>query len=215
MPRTEVIERTLFKFDELSDRAKERARDWYREASQDDDLLDCMGDDIESIAKIFGIEFDQDSYQTMGGATRYKSAIYFTGFSCQGDGACFSGRYRYVKGAPKAIRAYAPQDEKLHAIADALQAAQRPYFYKLEARVKHSGHYYHEYCTDIEVTDGDDYGTRDLTAGALAITEALRDFMRWIYRQLEKESAYRYSAEYVDDNIRCNEYEFSEEGKIA
>jgi hypothetical protein len=212
MPRTEVIERKIFKFAELSPRAKERARQWWRDGF-DDDLVDLNSDDFGTIAGILGIEFDYDYHDTVGGQRRGSPRILYSGFSCQGDGACFEGRYTYAKGAPKAIRAYAPKDERLHAIADALQAAQRPHFYKLEARVKHSGHYYHEYCTDIEVTDGDDYGSRDLTEASKAITEALRDFMRWIYRQLEADYEYQMSDESVDESIECNEYEFDEEGK--
>jgi hypothetical protein len=39
--------------------------------------------------------------------------------------------------------------------------------------------------------------------------------MRWIYRQLEREYEWLMSDEQVDESIRINEYEFTEEGKLA
>lgn len=89
---------------------------------------------------------------------------------------------------------------------------QRRSFYKLTATIKHRGHYYHEMCTDIDVyrADGDaDSATID------TMKQTLRDFMRWIYRQLEAEYDWRNSDEQIDESIRCNEYEFEESGKRA
>ncbi len=37
--------------------------------------------------------------------------------------------------------------------------------------------------------------------------------MNWIYRQLEKEYEYQNSDECVDENILCNSYTFTEDGK--
>ena len=42
MPVIETTTRTLYKFDELSDEAKEKARDWYREAGAGDQWWDCV-----------------------------------------------------------------------------------------------------------------------------------------------------------------------------
>jgi tRNA A37 threonylcarbamoyladenosine dehydratase len=96
----------------------------------------------------------------------------------------------------------------LHAIADTLADVQRRNFYRLTASVSHSGHYYHEHCTRIEVADcaADDEDT---------IAEALRDLMRWIYKSLEAEHDYLMSDECVDETIRANEYVFDENGSIA
>ena len=57
---------------------------------------------------------------------------------------------------------------------------------------------------------GERGGTKDNT-----LAELLRDFMNWIYQQLENEHDYLLSDEYVDDTIRANEYEFTENGKRA
>lgn len=192
-----IIETTVFQFDELSDTAKDVAREWFRNGNGNDDWYDSVYEDATECGKLIGITIDK---------------IYFSGFSSQGDGACFEGRYSYVKGAVKAIAGHAPQDAKLHAIAASLQETQRKAFYRLEAKVKHSGHYYHEHCTSIETFNGvtGDYATPEQDS---EITESLRDFMRWIYRQLENEWNYINSNESVDESIRINEYTFTEDGK--
>ena len=137
MPVT--VTHTLYRFEELSARAKENARDWWRELEQMDFEPDYA--DFEAIANILGIEFDAKPIKLLGGGTRYQPTIYWSGFSSQGDGACFEGCYRYAKGASKAIRDYAPKDERLHAIADNLQEIQSKAFYRWEARCQHRGIY--------------------------------------------------------------------------
>jgi hypothetical protein len=208
-----VIEKTAYRFDELDDSAKERARDWWRqgESYDSDDLLDR--EDFETIAAILGIEFKQRAVPLMNGKTRYESTIYYSGFSSQGDGACFEGSYAYAKAAPKRIRDYARNDTRLHKIADELQAIQRKAFYSLTATVEHSGHYYHEYCTRIDVEDSRGFDMPEIDNLSDAIAECLRDFMRWIYRQLEQEYEYRMSDENVDESIRINGYDFDESGR--
>lgn len=210
---TRVIETTVYCFDELDESGKESARDWWRGCENTDFDTDFMYDDFEAIAKILGITFYQNAIPLMNGTTRSQSTIYWTGFSSQGDGACFDGYYIYAKGAAKAIRVYAPKDSTLHQIADDLQMIQRPAFYKLSATAKHSGRYYHAYSMSISVDHDDDrWSTVDEDNG---ISEALRDFASWMYHQLESEYEYRMSDENVDESIRINEYEFTESGSIA
>lgn len=203
---------TLYKFEELSDQAKERARQWWRECENSDGDWSFMYADFEKCGKIIGIEIDRRTYKTIGGGTGSEPTIYWSGFSSQGDGACFEGRYAYAKDAHNKIRAHAPKDERLHKIADDLLAIQRKHGYRLEARVKHSGHYNHKYCTAIDVTDsrtGDDVDKETYDT----VVEALRDFMEWIYRSLEKEYEWKMADEQVDENITANEYTFNAQGK--
>lgn len=187
---------TVYQFDELSDDAKEKAREWYRQGCFDYEWWDCVYEDAKRMAGILGITI---------------SNIYFSGFSSQGDGACFEGSYEYQKGAYAAIQKEAPKDNELHTIAKALQRAQRPYFYGLSATVKQSGHYMHENCTEIRVDCYDDYREVD-SDDEEQIKDLLRDFMRWIYARLEAEHDYMLSDDSVDENIKCNEYTFLEDG---
>ena len=212
MSRT--VESTVYRFDELSDTAKERARDWWRNCAEGDDWYDSIYEDASSIAKILGIEFDQKPVKLMGGATRYNPCIWFSGFCSQGDGACFESRYSYAKGAKKAIREYASQDETLHRIADDLQDIQRRNFYRLEAKTRHSGRYYHSGCMNVEVFNKES-GNEICGDSEKDLTTILRRFADWIYKQLVVAYDYYYSDENVDESMRLNEYEFTEEGKLT
>lgn len=219
MPRQDTKTATVYTYAELSDRAKDKARDRYREGNFDYDWWDGVYSDAIAMAALMGIEI----------GPRYGSevaAIYFSGFSNQGDGACFEGTYRYRKGALKDLKAQAPTgymdpetgqrveleaNVELHQIARTLQEIQRPYLYKLVATVKHSGHYQHSGCTRIEVTHADD-PYRDVGDAEDGITQALRDFMDWIYDRLEAEYDYLNSDAAIEEGIEANEWEFLEDG---
>lgn len=206
-----IKEITVYKFEELSESAKERARDWYRRGICDDSWwYECVYEDAATIADLMGIDLRQRAAKTIGGATVHKPAIYFSGFASQGDGACFEGEYRYRTGALKAVKDYAPE---LHRIAADLQAIQKRHFYKLRAKSKQRGRYSHSGSMAVDVwhVDGVDV-SRDAED---SITQALRDFADWIYRQLEKEYDFQNSDEAIDESIIANGYEFLESGKLA
>lgn len=214
-----TIETRVFEIDELpDDRAKERARDWFRECIESDELTDY--DDWTRVAEILGVTFRQKSVRLMGGGTRYDPVIYWSGFSSQGDGASWEGSYAYAKGAARRIREYAPTDSELHAIADRLQAVQRRNGYRLEATVTQSGPYSHSGTMTVETYKsgaylGSGWGydrNRDAGDTAAEIRDCLRSFADWIYRQLGAQWDYLNSAEAVDESIRANEYTFTAEG---
>lgn len=223
MPRTQTITKTVYAFDELTDDAKERARDWYRGCIDEYDYEFTL-DDFITIAQIIGISFATHDVKLMSGKTRSEPNIYWSGFASQGDGACFEGTYSYAPEAPARIRQHL-SDEEILRITDELNAIQcgrillnRP-TWEAEIR-KTSSHYCHEHTVSIEVLDADD-GDCTVEEGEAAnrdelqIAELMRDLMRWFYKQLEAENDWLYSAECVDENIRCNDYEFTEGGEIA
>lgn len=214
MPHTRT--ETVYHFEELDDHAKERARDWWRNLEAQDFDTEYVIDDAQRMGAILGIELDTKPVKLMGGGTRYDPVVYWSGFSSQGDGACFEGRYRYAKGAAKRIREEAPRDTELHRIADALQSAQRRAFYRVTARCQHRGHYYHSGCMSVEVDNSYSSNSPYLPDGVEDdITQAMRDFADWIYRQLESEYEWRMADEQVDDAITANEYEFDATGARA
>ncbi|MEO3434586.1 antitoxin of toxin-antitoxin stability system [Inquilinus sp. CAU 1745] len=209
----DIIETTVYRLDELSDAAKEKARAWYREGGFDYDWYSAVYEDFQRIAEILGLDFKTRPVQLMGGGTRHEPCIWFRGLWSQGDGACFETRYSYQKGANRRIREYAPQDTELHCIADALQAIQRRNFYQLRAEASHRSHYYHEYCMAISV-ERDSPTYQDMTADAKdTVVEALRDLARLLYRQLEREYDYLSSDEAVDETIIANDYTFTGSGR--
>jgi hypothetical protein len=209
----EIIETTVYQFEELSDTAKEKARAWYREGAYDHDWHDFIFEDFVVICTILGITLKTRPVKLMGGGTRADPCIWFRGFYAQGDGACFEGTYAHAKGAASAIRAHAPQDVKLHQIADTLSAVQRRNFYQLQADIRHSGHYTHEYCMVISV-ERDSPTAQGMTKDAEDIvTETLRDLARWLYRQLEREYEYQTSDAVIDETIAANAYTFMASGR--
>lgn len=204
-----VVETTVYQFDELSKDAKEKAREWYRQGALNYGWWNSVYEDASTIAKLFGLDINMKPVKLMSGKTRLDPAIYFSGFSSQGDGACFEGDYEFKDDAIKALAEYAPKDETLARIVSDLDAAQRANDCQLSARVRHRGCYFH---MDIDVFhDGDDASDD----ASKAVREALQSFANWIYRRLEKEYEWLMSDECVDDTIRANEYEFTEDGRIA
>ena len=88
----ETICTTVYQFPELSHAAKAKARSWYREAAFHDDWWDAVYDDFDRICEILGVSLKTRSVRLMGGGTRQKLCIWFSGFSSQGDGACYAER---------------------------------------------------------------------------------------------------------------------------
>jgi hypothetical protein len=208
-----IIETTVYEFHELSDAAKEKARAWFREGVGDFDWHDFIFEDFEEICRILGITLRTHTVRLMGGGTRQKPCIWFSGFSSQGDGACFEGSYRYENKSPRRIRVYAPQDAELPRIADRLFEIQRDNFFQLTAAIGHRERYYHAYTMDISV-ERDSPVYQDMTAGAEdAVIEALRDLANWLYRKLEREWGYMMSDEYADEGIAANGYTFTDSGR--
>lgn len=208
----EVIETIVYKFEELSEGAKEKARAWYREGGFDYDWYGFVFEDFGRICECLGIRLKTSPVRLVGGGTQNEPGIHFTGFWSQGDGASFQALYSYRKGTPGAIRDYAPNDTALHGIADSLQEIQRRNFYQLRADVSHRGHYYHEYCMAVSV-ERDSLTYQDMTADAEdTVIQAFRDLARWLYRQLESEYSALTSDKMVDDTIVANGYTFTASG---
>lgn len=144
--------------------------------------------------------------------------MFFSGFSSQGDGACFEGTFDNV-------RTYLDHHHK----------DQYPMIRKLldhggsvYARCNHSGRYYHENCTAISVEASERFyhliecptefheqiaDQWDKLLGAevdafeAAVIDQWRVYMRDLYRRLETEYDYLTSDEVVWGAIEANELE--------
>jgi len=209
----EIVCTTVYQFPELSDAAKEKARSWYRELGAHDDWWDAVYDDFERICDILGIHLKTTPVRLMGGGTRQKRCIWFSGFWSQGDGACFEGYLIHAKGAAARIRDYASTDATLHGIADRLQAIQRRNFFQLAAKISHSGRYYHEYTMSVDVTRDSPTWQPPTEDAEEILTEVLRDMARWLYRQLQAEYDHLTSDEAIEEDLIVNEYTFTEAGR--
>jgi hypothetical protein len=204
---------TVYRFPELSDAAKDKARSWYRELGLHDDWWDAVYEDFERICDILGVSLKTRPVRLMGGGTRQKPCIWFSGFSSQGDGASFEATVRHAKGSAHEVRSYAPKDKALHGIADRLQAIQRRNFYQLAAEASHRGRYYHEYTMSVDVTRDSPTGQPPTENAEEIVTEIFRDLARWLYRQLQAEYDHLASDEVIEEGIIANEYTFTEVGR--
>lgn len=202
-----VMETKVYKFDELSDSAKEKAREWYRGVSEFE--TEFVYEQAGEVGLIFGLDIYQRVKKDNSG---YDPKIYYSGFWSQGDGACFVGTYKYQKGALAKIKKDYPEDVSLHQIVQGLQEVQRKHFYQLRAKCTHRGRYYHSGCMDVDTHYyGDEY--RDIGDAEDDVRYWLRQFADWIYSALEKEYDYSVSDEVVDESLVEKEYEFDEDGR--
>lgn len=211
MPQT--IRTTVYTADELSGPAKQAAREWYlRELPQD--WHEPVYEDFSTICALLGIELGQRRHKLYNGHCLEEPCIYFRGFSSQGDGACFEGHYAYARGARQAIRAHAPLDTTLHDIVDELQALQRPWFYRVSARITHRGPYYHEYTMHLDAQVArDPYPEALDTHTEERLAELMRRLARWLYRHLEDTYWDETSDEALDDALSAGEFTFTEHGE--
>ena len=213
-----TVEVGLYSFSELSDEAKEKARDWWREQESQD--FDPEYEPYETAATLLGIDFDsRQTGTTRAGKAIYQSAIMYSGFYSQGDGASFTGSWSLAPDCCTAIRKEFPEDTDLHSIADALNAFQCGTILSqgsrnISAKITQNDHHYsHKYTMGAEVYDAD--GNEIDADVSESFLEIMRDFAQWIYDKLEADYDYRMSNEVVDDSIEANEYEFEEDGTFA
>jgi len=194
-----TVQTTLYTYDELSDAAKERAREWFRQGNFDFDWWADVYIDAKDIGGMLGFS-DMD--------------ISFSGFWSQGDGASFTGQWHAKDVKPGAVKAYAPKDDKLKAIAAKLEAlaAESPDASIRLYRLSHQ--YAHRYTIGFDAVERrigfeeipDDYITR--------FKSAAYDLMGWIYRQLEQEYEYLTSDESIAEAIKAGAFEFTAYGDM-
>lgn len=228
----EEEEQTEFRFEELSERAKQNARESYSESLHD--WWGFVYAEAEQVGELMGITFGQTVHRTVGGKTFTEPDISFTGFWSQGDGASFCGTWDPPKEGDivAAVKLHAPGDDRLHAIAAALAGlATRAAKFDVSVAIERgTSRYSHEHTVSIyvdQVAVPEDFldwdrarqanweAIRDATVGDAwekEAAEALRSFMRWIYAQLEKEYEHLTSDEQVAEALA--DFRFDEDGEI-
>ena len=114
---------TIYKFDELSDEAKQIAIDGNRSWNvQDFEWWESSFDSFAEAADLFGLDIRQTV--NPGAGRCFIPTIFFSGFSSQGDGACFEGEYAHKKGALGATKQAFPADSELLCI---VRETSKPY----------------------------------------------------------------------------------------
>ncbi|MCY4119657.1 MAG: antitoxin of toxin-antitoxin stability system [Acidobacteria bacterium] len=214
MPRT--ITTTVYEIHELENTAKAKAREWYIHNVLDrTNWHETVFNDFETVCGILGITLQtRPATRTVRGtASPPRSCIWFTGFWSQGDGACFEGAWEHSTGCAGRLRRYAPLDKDLHRICDALNAAQRPNFYQLQATITQHGRYYHEHSMRIDVERNHKNGLEPTEGASKSVSDAMRDLARWLYRSLQEDYESQTSDDAIDETIEANEWLFTAEGE--
>lgn len=214
-----------YEFSELSDKAKERARQWWRESSSGDNYWsESTIEEAVEQGKLLGITFKERQRTAINGKPLPgEPCIWWRGFSSQGDGACFEGAWgaSAVK-ADKVADGWGESADttEIKRIASEFDRLAKEYP-EASFLVVHRGHYQHEHCTEFDFErfpdseEGESWlmEKRDeYKAATEDLKEAAKDFMRWIYRRLESEWEYQNSDAAVDESITANEYLFTEDG---
>ena len=178
--RQETVTVKIFQFDELDDKAKERAREWYRQGALDYEWWDFVYEDASNIdLKIEGFDLDH------GGNIEGKIL-----------GA------DYVGAASKILKDHGPETDT-YILAEQFLKDIKPVQ------------------DEIDSIESDDNATRDML-DRLSILSDKADTMRKAFEyvllqeylsMLNKKYEYLMSEEQVDESIRSNGYEFTQDGK--
>lgn len=169
-----TTEHVVYSYDELSDAAKEKARQWWIDGLQYDDLSEAMTEYLtDTLLPKYNLSCADPTLR------------YSLGYS-QGDGASFTGRIEY-----------------------------RGTWYG-DVTTNSYGNFYSHYNT---VNLDNLYSIKTDKEAPQATVDSVEEMIRDIGRALEKCGydyiEYEQEREVVEDNIRANEYEFYEDGRIA
>lgn len=183
----------VYQYNELSEEAKEKARDWFLEGCFDDGVW------FEHIIEE-AVEFAEHIGFNVHGDKIYFSAPDESGSNCGFSASWLASRVD-VDPILEDVPPSSPENNRIRFAACAFRALalKNP-----EAEGGVSGNEQH---MSVEI-DGD--GQPDFYN---AFYEALNAFREWIMAQLRNELEYQTSREVIEDNIRANEYEFTEDGK--
>lgn len=197
-----IIETKLFSFSELSAAAKSAAIETIRnsESYLSWEWYASVKEDFHQILNMIGF-YDIDST--------------FSGFWEQGDGASFTGRYSYEKGCLRAVKAYAPKDEKLHELVESIVTSQKPHFYKLQCVIYSASIYCHAHTMQFEWTKDGNYFDWQNDQEEDEIEDTFRGLANWYYEKLESEYDYFMSDDAIADYIEAHERRFTEDGQEA
>lgn len=182
-----VVKIKTYKINELNKEAKAKAIEDCRDINVQDDWYEGVQCDWIEKLELLGYGDIQ---------------IFFSGFSSQGDGACFTAQV----------------DIQEYIEAHKLKTK----FKKLweyeggTITIKHNAHYFYSTSTTVEA-DGFYYVDQKLGEQADALVEMIEkereELGDALYKELEKVFAIAISDEAVLETIECNEFDFLESGK--
>lgn len=197
----------LVPFWALSDSAKETALD---------------KDDYDRFVFSDWYEYVFEKATAIGNAMGFEMRdIYFSGFWSQGDGACFTGHYSWephtMQNVVNVCEQWGVEVDQILMIASELVALQAEVKNELTSLLSQSGNYYHEhsvhyetsleeYCDDCcDENKGCWHAEVDEDQVFENFYEICRDFMRWIFQELEREYDSLVDRDYRADELSMND----------
>lgn len=209
-----TIQINLYSFEELDDKAKQKALRTYHDLNTDYNWWDFIYDDFITICKYLGISVD-------------KKSIAFEGFYSQGDGSCFGAEVdlpRLLNGIKsEGWRDYAPKQDfgfTMPGIDNRVLALVKESKIELSARIISRQRGY-----GVVVDLGIDYHSEthknhDLIYGELDKLEKWLDSVAnilnsFLYRSLQQEYEYQTADEAIAESIDANGYCFTIDGEKA
>ena len=177
--RQETIIKTFLTFNELNEEQQKKVLDNYHDINIDFNWYDSDIELFKSDLKILGFRYIE---------------ISFSGFSSQGDGACFTALYSMPKNKKEVIKDFKNNNgcEKFLDIAERLLA--------LNLDMNETYHLYSNnsrYCHE-----------NTISCDNLELLEVCREYMRLIYKSLENQYYYLISNEAIKETLIANDYEF-------
>jgi len=221
---SKVIELEVFKYGELSESAQQKAREWYLDG-MDYDWWDSVYEMAIEDGKEKGFYIDK---------------IYFSGFSSQGDGASWIGQVDVRQWLEENL----PDSIGLSAWCQLIQEDVVDKFCKVVANNSHYCHESTMQFNDVEdhtdeftddwlmelpsifkgmevqhlfdiIVSDDNCPIKSTEGITQAIAESGRQYAKDIYHRLREEYEYLCSEEMMLDHFDCNDYHFTNEGKLS
>lgn len=139
--------------------------------------------------------------------------IFFNGFYSQGDGACFTGTYRYKEDSVKHL-VMNHCSEEFTAIAESLLELQKKCNLDCFCKIIHVGRYYHENSVRFEFCSEFDENQSLVDIYEPFFINQFKNISKLIYKKLQEAYEDLISDDCVLGTIESNNYEFYENGKI-
>lgn len=188
-----LVSTEIYKYSELSEGAKEKARNDYIAAGVEVFYADAVIETVKEAGAALGFSIKE---------------VYYSGFYSLGDGMSLEAEYAYVADkSSRLIDAFGKADDVLNSILFDLEAL------PTEARTATatiSGSYAEPYLLDF-VCGADDASQ---ARAADTILKCAKRLAEWGYAILEEEYEYQTSEEGLADHFEANEFEFSADGSF-
>ena len=214
-----IIETKVYTFDELSDRAKEKARDWYRETSAGDNFwAEPVTEDFVEVLKACG--FDIATIQ----GRRSEPAIYW---ELNPDNAGFDASWRasdvnvdpIIADRPLSYRDTEGKEQRCEGNARLVSILERIKKLAHDRRNAYGSVSTSRRSVNIGETEWTDESCDNLECDCAARADEFREIVTDLahYFAVALSATYEYenSDEAIDETILANEYEFTEDGERA